>query len=226
MAMIAVKNPQRREAARRSMEELGKQMMRLALANRTRWEGQVRQMKAAGVMAADEPADYSGMRAFLESDEYSIGMATEAHLGVELKSLGLMTRLLSRRQWSVMRAPQGSTGFVTCDHPVGLGWTDGNEGFYQPGFGLSGTTITFPVSKEVALLGQFENRAKAAGVEFTAHHVTAYLVDDAIVEEAEKLSCDMIVIVTHGRSKLGKFIFGSHTKNVIVKSKLPVLVLR
>lgn len=77
-----------------------------------------------------------------------------------------------------------------------------------------------------ALLGQFENRAKAAGVEFTAHHVTAYLVDDAIVEEAEKLSCDMIVIVTHGRSKLGKFIFGSHTKNVIVKSMLPVLVLR
>mgnify|MGYP000161404214 CR=1 FL=1 len=77
-----------------------------------------------------------------------------------------------------------------------------------------------------ALLGQFENRAKAAGVEFTAHHVTAYLVDDAIVEEAEKLSCDMIVIVTHGRSKLGKFIFGSHTKNVIVKSQLPVLVLR
>lgn len=77
-----------------------------------------------------------------------------------------------------------------------------------------------------ALLGQFEKRAKAAGVEFAAHHVTAYLVDDAIVEEAEKMSCDMIVIVTHGRTKLGKFIFGSHTKNVIVKSKLPVLVLR
>lgn len=77
-----------------------------------------------------------------------------------------------------------------------------------------------------ALLGQFEKRAKAAGVEFTAHHVTAYLVDDAIVEEAEKLSCDMIVIVTHGRTKLGKFIFGSHTRNVIVNSKLPVLVLR
>jgi nucleotide-binding universal stress UspA family protein len=77
-----------------------------------------------------------------------------------------------------------------------------------------------------ALLGQFANRAKAAGVEFAAHHVTAYLVDVAVVEEAEKMSCDMIVIVTHGRSKLGKFIFGSHTKNVIVKSTLPVLVLR
>jgi nucleotide-binding universal stress UspA family protein len=77
-----------------------------------------------------------------------------------------------------------------------------------------------------ALLGQFENRAQAAGVAFTAHYVTAYQVDHAIVEEAEKLSCDMIVMVTHGRSKLGKFIFGSHTKNVIIKSTLPVLVLR
>jgi nucleotide-binding universal stress UspA family protein len=77
-----------------------------------------------------------------------------------------------------------------------------------------------------ALLGQFAQRAEAQGVAFTPHHVTAYLVDDAIVEEAEKLQCDMIVMVTHGRTKVGKFIFGSHTKNVIAKSKLPVLVLR
>ena len=77
-----------------------------------------------------------------------------------------------------------------------------------------------------ALLGQFEKRAKAEAVDFTAHHVTAYLVDEAIVEEAKKLECDMIVMVTHGRSKVGKFIFGSHTKNVLAKSKLPVFVLR
>lgn len=77
-----------------------------------------------------------------------------------------------------------------------------------------------------ALLGQFEKRALAAGVAFTAHHVTAYLVDQAIVDEAEKTGCDMIVIVTHGRTRLGKFVFGSHTKTVILESKLPVLVLR
>lgn len=77
-----------------------------------------------------------------------------------------------------------------------------------------------------ALLGQFEKRAVEAGVAFTAHHVTAYLVSQSIVEEAEKLGCDMIVMVTQGRSRVGKFIFGSHTKNVIIESKLPVLVLR
>lgn len=77
-----------------------------------------------------------------------------------------------------------------------------------------------------ALLGQFEKRAVAAGVEFRAHHVTAYMVSQSIVEEAEKAGCDMIVMVTEGRSRLGKFVFGSHTKDVIIESNLPVLVLR
>jgi len=76
-----------------------------------------------------------------------------------------------------------------------------------------------------ALLGQFEKRASAAGVAFEAHHVTAYMVDNAIMEEAERRGCDMIVMVTHGRNALGEFIFGSHTKRVIAKSKLPVFVL-
>ena len=76
-----------------------------------------------------------------------------------------------------------------------------------------------------ALLGQFEARAFAAGVDFTPHHVTAYLVDQAIMDEAEKAGCDMIVIVTHGRGAIGEFIFGSHTKKIIAKSKLPVFVM-
>ena len=77
-----------------------------------------------------------------------------------------------------------------------------------------------------ALLGQFEKRALTARVAFTAHQVAAYRVDQSIVEEAEKSGCDMIVIVTHGRSRVGKFVLGSHTKNIIIDSNLPVLVLR
>ena len=77
-----------------------------------------------------------------------------------------------------------------------------------------------------ALLGQFEKRASTAGVEFTAHKATAYRVAQTVVEAAEESGCDMIVIVTHGRSRVGKFVFGSHTKDIIIGSKLPVLVLR
>ena len=75
------------------------------------------------------------------------------------------------------------------------------------------------------LLAKFEQQAVAAGVAFQGVHVTAGGVDDAIVDEAEKAGCDMIVMVTHGRGPVGEFLFGSHTKKVISRSKLPVFVL-
>lgn len=76
-----------------------------------------------------------------------------------------------------------------------------------------------------ALLGQFEQRAQEAGIAFSGLSVTAYAVDHAIMEEAEKAGCDMIVMVTHGRSAIGGFLFGSHTQKIVAHSKLPVLVL-
>lgn len=77
-----------------------------------------------------------------------------------------------------------------------------------------------------ALLSQFEQHCTAAGVPFTGHSVTAYRVEHSIAEEAEKAGCDMIVMVTHGRSKIGEFVFGSHSKKVIALTKLPILILQ
>ena len=48
---------------------------------------------------------------------------------------------------------------------------------------------------------------------------------EAIVEEAERCGADMIVMVTHGRSRLGEWYYGSHSKKVLSLSKLPLLVL-
>ena len=76
-----------------------------------------------------------------------------------------------------------------------------------------------------AVLQRFGARAKAAGVSFQGHFVRTALVDDAIVQAAEEKHCDMIVMVTHGRGAFGELLFGSHTKNVLARSKLPLLVL-
>jgi nucleotide-binding universal stress UspA family protein len=77
-----------------------------------------------------------------------------------------------------------------------------------------------------ALLGQFEKRAATAGVTFRAQQVTASGVGQSIGEAAEKSDCDMVFMATEGRSQVEKFVFASHTKDVIIDSKLPVLVLR
>lgn len=75
------------------------------------------------------------------------------------------------------------------------------------------------------VLSNFEVMAAAAGVEFTGLHARTDGVDLAIIEQAESSGCDMIVMVTHGRGSFGELLFGSHTKNVLAKSKLPLLVL-
>jgi nucleotide-binding universal stress UspA family protein len=75
------------------------------------------------------------------------------------------------------------------------------------------------------VLAGFEQQAREAGVAFQGAHVMTGGVDDAIVDEAEKAGCDMIVMVTHGRGPVGEFLFGSHTKKVISRSRLPVFVL-
>lgn len=113
------------------------------------------------------------------------------------------------------------TGFVVePDLPLSAASQHG-EGFVNPVADHEGRNE----AHATALLGQFAARAKAAGVEFTPHHVTAYRIDQAIVIEAERAGCDMIVMVMHERSAMGEFLFGSHTKAIISNCKLPVLVL-
>jgi nucleotide-binding universal stress UspA family protein len=100
---------------------------------------------------------------------------------------------------------------------------------------LNGPATSFPARVEAyesrtdahayTVLGRFEQMAGAAGVAFTGRHLRTPGVDHAIADEAEEAGCDMIVMVTHGRSTLGELLYGSHTKSVISRSKLPVLVL-
>jgi nucleotide-binding universal stress UspA family protein len=76
-----------------------------------------------------------------------------------------------------------------------------------------------------ALLSQFGERARAAGVAFGGQHVRTDRVDAAIAKAAAELECDMIVMATHGRGAFGELLFGSHTKSVLAKTAVPVLVL-
>ena len=75
------------------------------------------------------------------------------------------------------------------------------------------------------VLKVFEARARNAGVRFSGHHKQTQGICEAIVAAAKEHGCDMIVMVTHGRGAFGELMFGSHTKGVMAKSQLPLLVL-
>jgi nucleotide-binding universal stress UspA family protein len=75
------------------------------------------------------------------------------------------------------------------------------------------------------VLRRFSGWAAEAGVGFSGHHIETDHVDGAIAEAASTYGCDMIVMATHGRGAFGELLFGSHTKGVMARSKLPLLVL-
>jgi nucleotide-binding universal stress UspA family protein len=76
-----------------------------------------------------------------------------------------------------------------------------------------------------AILHKFEEAANDAGVPFEGWHDEVPRVHKAIIQAAESKSCDMIVMVTHGRGAFGEFLFGSQTKAVLAESHIPLLVL-
>jgi nucleotide-binding universal stress UspA family protein len=74
-------------------------------------------------------------------------------------------------------------------------------------------------------LARFAAKAAEQGVAFEGVFKRTDEVDHAIVHLAKERACDLIVMVTHGRGMFGELLFGSHTKNVLSLSKLPLLVL-
>ena len=76
------------------------------------------------------------------------------------------------------------------------------------------------------VLKQFQAQATAAHVPFEGVMAFTAEIDEAIISTAQQQHCDLIVMVTHGRGAFGERLFGSHTKSVMSKCALPLLVLR
>ena len=80
------------------------------------------------------------------------------------------------------------------------------------------------ISKEI--LDQACAQAAAAGVEWAKVSVVSDLPYEAIIKQAAKSRCDLIMMASHGRKGLQGVLLGSETQKVLTHSKIPVLVVR
>jgi nucleotide-binding universal stress UspA family protein len=82
-------------------------------------------------------------------------------------------------------------------------------------------------SSDEARLTVMENDAEArAGVEISSHLVRGITPGETIVESADNLGCDLIVMGTHGRRGLSHLLLGSVAERVVRTSSVPVLTVR
>ncbi len=75
------------------------------------------------------------------------------------------------------------------------------------------------------ILAGVREAAKAAEVECETIHISDFPAE-AIVETATAKGCDLIVMASHGRRGLSRFILGSQAMRVLALATMPVLVCR
>ena len=77
-----------------------------------------------------------------------------------------------------------------------------------------------------AALQKIADRARAAGVEYSADYAQSDRPHEAIIRAALKHGCDLIFMASHGRRGISALIHGSQTQGVLTHSKIPTLVFR
>ena len=82
------------------------------------------------------------------------------------------------------------------------------------------------VARSKEIVAQACAQGAAADVACTGISVTNDEPYAAIVKQAKKSQCDLIVMSSHGRKGLQSLLLGSETAKVLVHSKIPVLVVR
>lgn len=65
-----------------------------------------------------------------------------------------------------------------------------------------------------------------AGVKADVQIISGLNIPKMIVEEAQRLQADLLVLTTHGRSGLSHMLMGSTAERVVRTSPVPVLVVR
>ena len=69
-------------------------------------------------------------------------------------------------------------------------------------------------------------QSDAAGVPCHAHTVEALHPWEAIIDYAQRMECDLLVMASHGRRGVSALLLGSETQKVLTHTKVPVLVVR
>jgi hypothetical protein len=158
VGLLHIRNPRLRERFRQFRDRVAKRILDVAMSSRKMWESQIRKAKDAGYVAQDADTGYDKMKEGFNPDHYRIEVPNEENIRTEMGTFDHALPLLFDRKWVLLKAPMDSPGFVTCDHPVSLIWSepDPKRRNFRIGLKHKGTEILFPISPHLAIVGAYE----------------------------------------------------------------------
>lgn len=153
MSLMFVKNPAMRESTDEAANAMANLTMQLQAADPEQWKNHMKRAIAEGTIPVD--ADIDKLREHILNGDFKVSQAREMHLLNEFTLARDLYPYIAGRKWMLLRAPAGSSGFITSDRPVALMWQDALED-RPPGLGLKGTQLLFSVSSELMIVGTYE----------------------------------------------------------------------
>lgn len=163
IALIAVRSPERREHLREFEARVMDRVLGMSLRSKEYWEEQEAARKAKN---PDYKSDvtYEELKEFYDGKQYKIKLSTERHIEMEMVQVNSILPCLYGRNWILIKSGEQSGPFITSDNPVSLTWNEPEQIplLYRnsPGFGLKNTMVYFPISKDLALVGEFDKEDK------------------------------------------------------------------
>lgn len=158
IGQVSLNNPLFRDQRDKMISQLGTVMMHNMVETPERWNAVTDQARVAGELDL-ESVTYEDARDAVLNGDIVAGAAKEVLIQQEIELWPQILPLLHARKWTLLIAPPGSGGFATSDRPFSLRWNDYamNQGPYGVGLGCTDTTLTFPLNRELALIGSFEH---------------------------------------------------------------------
>jgi hypothetical protein len=218
IGLLYARNPRFREVRRSLQDRALKLIMDDALSSKQKWDSQIEQAKAAGVVPKDADTGYETIKKVFRPKEFQVTIPNEVQIISEMDAFDHVLPLLFERKWVLAKAPDGSSAFVTCDHPVCLSWSEPEVKIIAPGLKLTGTEILFPVSSKLAVVGAFE--LEHGERDFTEEQVAA--ANGTIILNAQRQvyskGYEFRYKIGQGNSRLGTCLVGDdqfkgHTGN-------------
>lgn len=141
IALFAIRNPTRRVQYNSVVDAGSKMVLSIAAQHAGR--------RVNGVKITDD------LKRFIDEDKFNIIFSRNEHIRAELSIFNELLPYFFHRNWMLVRAPDDAQ-FITSDFPVVLLWSYPGKYKLSPGFGLKDTQVHFPLSKKLALIGDFD----------------------------------------------------------------------